>query len=68
MMEAIGSSETPILTRTTRRNIPEHVILHSHRRGKKTSNLLSPVRYKLRFYIPEDDIRHSHRRENSDVL
>jgi hypothetical protein len=25
---------------------------------------VSPVRYKLDFYIPEDDILHSHRREN----
>jgi hypothetical protein len=25
---------------------------------------MSPVKYKLCFYIPEDDILHSHRREN----
>jgi hypothetical protein len=25
---------------------------------------VSPVRYKLGFYIPEDSILHSHRREN----
>jgi hypothetical protein len=25
---------------------------------------MSPVKYKLGFYIPEDDILHSHRREN----
>jgi hypothetical protein len=25
---------------------------------------MSPVRYKLEFYIPEDDILHSHHREN----
>jgi hypothetical protein len=30
MMEAIGSSETWVLTRTTRRYIPEDGILHSH--------------------------------------
>jgi hypothetical protein len=32
MMEAIRSSETSVLTRSTRRNTPENVILHSHRR------------------------------------
>jgi hypothetical protein len=32
MMEAQGSSETSVLTRTTRRNVPEDGIFHSHRR------------------------------------
>jgi hypothetical protein len=41
MKEALSSSETSVLTRATRRNIPEDVILHSHLRENLKSYILS---------------------------
>jgi hypothetical protein len=71
MLEAICSSKTSVITRTTQCNIPEDGILHSRRRRENFRSYITltrrnvfPVRYELGFYIPEDCIIHSHRPDN----
>jgi hypothetical protein len=75
-MGALLSSETSVLTRATRRNIPEYDILPSpHRENLKSYIALTGwalwrrrnvfrVRYEQGSYIPADGILHSQGSEN----
>jgi hypothetical protein len=81
MMEALRTSETSVLTRTTGHNIPEDGILHSYHRETLKSYIVltcwivqrrrnvSPVKYEMGFYILVDgffDFKFVQQRLSSD--